>query len=544
MEIKKTSVSTIAIPEIPQKSEVSKTKSSAENLISDSFETSKSSDTNQGSSASSEPEKKAGQITGGILIRQMTAARIGQTNAKQSGDISGKKDLSPEQQTRVSNSDPQKDNLKPSNSLQDARSRYEGSKNSGLQVPFAPAKGDASSRIPNVSKDQIVATLGQSASEQTSNAVKDADRLVDGGSLRSQVDAEVAERHQDSNALGGSRTDRLSDLLNPTSAGPQQSGQTHGKDQIAYEQVHTNLDYKDGSLTTYIDSEGSTKDGHASIIHQKNTRNLDGTSKITTTETSYPDDHTKVEQHTSTSFDANNNETKSEMTKVTTKNDGTITVFTGNTSTSEDGSTTTTTEETTVKDFQLISSVTKETKTNKDGSSTTKVTNETNTPAGGGAKSYDPENYTGNIPESVKKVMDYFKQQAISQKPSSGGETVHTDDNAAADPTIGGRASNLVVQQGNLGLLGNPGSATTQTGGGQGYVGSSQSGGNVDFGPDSDQVGYNGPTHQDDPGDVQFGSQSPVVKDAVESKNSNDDSKDSNDLTDILNRKRRQSAAN
>jgi hypothetical protein len=540
MEIKKTSVSTIAIPEIPKKSEVDKSKSSSQSLISDAFETSKSSDKNQSSTASSEPEKKAGQITGGILIRQMTAARIGPTNAKQSSEVSAKKDLSQEQQTRVSSSNPQKENLNPSFSLQDARSRYEASKNSGLQVPGAPAKGDASSRIPNVSKDQIVATLGQSASEQTSNAVKDADRLADGGTLQSQINAELAERHQETNALGGTRTDRLSNLLNPTAEGPQQSGQTHGKDQLAYEKTRTALNYDTGSLTTYIDKEGTAKGGGAFIIHQENTTNLDGTSSIETKETFYPNDNTKVQQHTRAIYDEDNNEIASTATKVTTKNDGTSIVFTSNTITNLDGSTTTNTEEKTSKDGQIISNVTKETTTNKDGSSTTKVTNETNTPAGGGAKSFDQENYTGNIPDAVKKTMEYFKQQAISQKPSRGGETAHTDDNATADPTVGGSVSNRVAQQGNVGLFGNPGSLASEnaTGNAQTPVGSSQSGGNVDFGPDSDQVGYTGPTHEDDPGDVQFGP-AEQPKEQTDAKKREDSNASSTSFVDPIRKNRR-----
>jgi hypothetical protein len=540
MEVRKANQQIIQ-PEIPQKSEVIKTKNAVQNLISDSFEkeNSQSSSSNSGSTASTEPEKKAGQITGGILIKQMTAARIGQPNAAQSSQTSGKKDLSPEQQSRVSNSDPQKKNLNSSYLLQDARSKDEDRKNSGLQPPFGSNKGDASSKFTNVSpvgKDQVINATG---SDQTSNAVKDANRFADGGSIRSQVDAEVAERHQDSNAVGRSTNDRLSDLLNPTSGGPQQSSQTHGKDQVAYERTRTTLNTDTGSLTTYIDREGTAKGGGAFIIHQENTSNLDGTSTITTNETSYPDDKTKVEQRTRAFFDENNNEITSSLTKVTLKNDGTAIVFTANTTANLDGSTTTNTEETTSKDGQIISNVTKETTTNKDGSSTTKVTNETNTPAGG-AKSYDQENYTGNIPDELKKTMEYFKQQAISQKPSSGGETAHTDDNAEADPTVGGSVSNLVVQQGNLGLFGNPGSATSQNGpsSGQGPTGSSQSGGDVDFGPDSDQVGYNGPTHQDDPSDVQLGP-AEQPKSQTDAKKSEDPDDSSTPNLDPLHQNRR-----
>jgi len=504
MEVRKASVQQSIQPEIPQKSEVSKTKSSTQNLIPDSFEkeNSQSSSSNSSSTASSEPEKKAGQITGGILIKQMTAARLG--GVSQSTESSTKKDLTPEQQSSVSNSDPRKKNLDPSSFLQDARSKDEDRKNSGLQPPFASNKGYENSRLSKVDKDQVTNASG---TEQTSNAVKDADRFADGGTLRTQVDAEVAEQHQDSNALGGSTNDRLNDLLNPTAAGPQQSGKT-GKDQLAYSrdsERHNN----DGTTTKIHDYAGPGFDGKFHEEHDEYTQKKNGTTLSEQTNTTYTDD-AKVVRHSTDITDTKTHETKSSTTTTTTtKNDGTVIVNTSTTTKNKDGSTTTNTTETT-------------------------------TP-GGGAKSYDPENYTGNIPDEVKKTMEYFKQQAIGQKPSSGGETAHTDDNATADPTVGGRVSNLVAQQGSLGLLGNPGSVDLQTGfsGGQGHVGSSQSGGNVDFGPDSDQVGYNGPTHQDDPGDVQFGSQTPVVKGAVDSKNSDEESKDSNISTDILNRNRK-----
>src|SRR5262245_45257894 len=97
MEVRKTT-QTIQ-PQIDQKSEVTKTKSLALNPVADLFEkaNAQSASSNSSSTASAEPEKKAGQITGGILIKQMTAARIGKTDAK-SSEVSGKKDLSPEQQ--------------------------------------------------------------------------------------------------------------------------------------------------------------------------------------------------------------------------------------------------------------------------------------------------------------------------------------------------------------------------------------------------------------------------------------------------------------
>src|ERR1700752_3148238 len=121
MEVRKASVQQIIQPEIPQKSEVNKTKSAGQNLIPDSFEkeNSKLSSSNSSNTASSEPEKKTGQITGGILVKQMTAARLGETNVNTKQEEVGKKELSSEEQASVSNSDPQKTDLKPSFFLQD-----------------------------------------------------------------------------------------------------------------------------------------------------------------------------------------------------------------------------------------------------------------------------------------------------------------------------------------------------------------------------------------------------------------------------------------
>ncbi len=511
MEVRKTSVQQIIQPEIPQKSEVTKTKSVSQNLIPDSFEkeNSQSSSSNSSSTASSEPEKKAGQITGGILIKQMTAARLGSANVNAAKQENGKKELSPEQQASVSNSDPQKKNLNSSYLLQDARSKDEDRKNSGLQPPFASNKGDASSKFTNVSrvgKDQVINATG---SDQTSNAVKDANRFADGESIRTQVDGEVAERHQDSNALGGSRSDRLNDLLNPTAAGPQQSGQTYGKDQLEYAKKSTRRN-EDGSITDVFDEVSRTPFDNATVVSHTERTVRGNETIIEQKQVKYEDDNTKVESEFKTIIDTRDHSRKTTGTSTTTKPNGTVIV---ETSTKTDKKSTTTTTTTT---------------RNNDGSTTTTTsTTEKTTTPGGGTKSYDQENYTGNIPEAVKKVMDYFKQQAVSQKPSSGGETAHTDNNAEADPTVGGRVSNLVAQQGNLGLLGNPGSATSQTGpsGGQGHVGSSQSGGNIDPGQDSDNPGYTGVTHEDDPADVQFGSaEQPKEQTGKKEEESNDTS--------------------
>jgi hypothetical protein len=139
----------------------------------------------------------------------------------------------------------------------------------------------------------------------------------------------------------------------------------------------------------------------------------------------------------------------------------------------------------------------------------------------------------------VKKTMEYFKQQVAAQKPSSGGETVLTDDSASGGTITGGPVSNFVAQQGIAGLS-NPGSRDAVDGGttgGQGHLGS-QSGGNVDFGQDSDQVGYNGITHEDDPSDVQFGP-TEQPKEQTDTKNNEESNDSSSTNLDPLRKKRR-----
>ena len=503
MEVRKANQQIIQ-PEIPQKSEVSKTKNALQNLISDSFEkeNSKSSSSNSSSTASAEPEKKAGQITSGILAKQMTAARIGETNAKQSGEVSGKKELSPEEQASVSNSDPQKTDLKPSFVLQDARSRYEDSKNSGLRAPFAPQKGPVSEQQAKVnqSKEQAKDLIGKDTKVQEGSQ-KDFsnDPLISGKNARDAVKDETDNRQKDTNALGGSKTDRLVSQLDPTSSSPQQSGPTYNQSMIASDLAErcikeglitreefekAKADHKDTPKTAPTAPEepkapGQSEKPKASDIAINIITSLPGIflPRGIVTPPVPPDPETG----------------KSVI-------DGLGAIFNSKDRTPESE---------TVKGSKGIPT---------------------------------EENAHGNIPPELQKVMDYFRQQVTSQKPSSGGETVHTDDSATGGTTIGGgEVGSQIVQQGNLGLFGNPGSATSQTGpsGGQGHVGSSQSGGNIDPGQDSDNPGYTGITHQDDPGDVQFGPQSPAVKEGVESKSSDSSENDLNILIDLLNRKRK-----
>lgn len=107
MEIRKTSISSeVSKVETDQRAEVSKIKPIGSNKIPDSFE--KGSSTPNGnqpsSSTSAEPEKKAGQITGGILIKQMTQARLSDSGIKITE--SAKKELSETQRDQAESVDP------------------------------------------------------------------------------------------------------------------------------------------------------------------------------------------------------------------------------------------------------------------------------------------------------------------------------------------------------------------------------------------------------------------------------------------------------
>jgi len=150
---------------------------------------------------------------------------------------------------------------------------------------------------------------------------------------------------------------------------------------------------------------------------------------------------------------------------------------------------------------------------------------------GGGLGIPDPENYQANLPESIKKLEEFFKNQMQNLKPHPGGEKAHTTD---AVGTEVGSVDSLLLKQGNLGLLGNPGEAPQRGGQTGSYSGGSNPsvfGGNIDYGPDSDKSGWTGRTIQDDPGGVHFGPEEPAG--GTPKSNNTDASDNSVDLTSL-----------
>jgi hypothetical protein len=127
------------------------------------------------------------------------------------------------------------------------------------------------------------------------------------------------------------------------------------------------------------------------------------------------------------------------------------------------------------------------------------------TQKGGTLKDSDYENYNGGTPEGIKNHLEYLRGQYRKAHQDPGGHEIQEDPNAVKGGAKVDDANLHVFELGNTGLVGQP--DTTREAGSIG--GSTQpggaSGGDIDWGPDSAQTGFNGTPHQDNPGDIQFG---------------------------------------
>jgi hypothetical protein len=389
----------------------------------------------------------------------------------QAEENSGKKELTPSEQQQASSMD-YKDflNLKNS-STQDNRSKYEDAKNSGLSKGLgqgkSPVDEETQERIKGRTADSMKDLNSPMGSEQTNDAIR---QLTDGQSMRDFIKEEVAERHQEFDKLGnGTALERLAKSLDPSSN--QGNSKPIGKDQIAYDR-DTERKNKDGSTTKTHDGV-YTLDGNTHVVHSEVTNGGPTGFTIERKETIYNKDNSKVEKETKQ--EGWGRPKKTTETTTTTKEDGTVTT-----------STTTTT-------------------TNKDGSTTTTTTEKT-TPPGGGTKSYDPENYKGNIPEVIQRTMDHFKEQAKKLRPEGGGERVLTDGGASGTPVVGHDSDVKISPKfgGITGMVGQPDQTTEEVG----HSNSLDGGSNADLNggaTDVDGNNWTGRTIKDDPTNVHFG---------------------------------------
>jgi hypothetical protein len=410
------------------------------------------------------------------------------------GENSGPKDLTPSEQQQASNMN-YKDfmNFKNSStSSQDNRTKYEDVKNSGMLEGLGHGKQDidetAKERIKGSTAENIRDLNSPMAPEQTNAAVQ---QLTGDTSLRDFVKQEVDERHQDYKLGNGTALERFAKSMDP-SATPDRATPT-GKDQIAYNR-ESDRKNPDGT-TTHIEEQTHTfGNGMTQVFRHESTEKKDGTEFHVVEYTRYNQDNSKVEYKSEENYDKNDKLTNSTSTTTTTKEDGTVTT-----------STTTTTK-------------------NKDGSTTTTTTEKT-TPPGGGTKSYDPENYKGNIPEVLQRTMDHFKEQAKKLRPEGGGERVLTDGGASGTPVVGGEVGNVSPRMGGIvGMVGQPSQAGEEIGH---HTGGLDGGSNPDLNggaTDVDGNNWTGRTIEDDPTNVHFG---PADQPKQQADSKDEESKDS-----------------
>lgn len=420
-------------------------------------------------------------------------------SSQQNQGTSGKKELGTNEQDQVSKEDVSKIE-KPSYFVEDSRARAEERKDSDLRPPFGGNTSKKEERGPKtLTQDQISSLYGTNTSEQSSDAVQDASRLVDGVGARDALNEEVAKRGEERNAVGGSQMDQLLSTLDPTARGEkgQNAASPNNKGGIAQD--------KSGGGWGY--GVPTTKDGEVAAPNSKSGDNLPSVGKVLGAQvTGQANRIDKI-----TAEDAKSNEDTSIYgDKIITGKDGTRII------TAKDGT------KTVIKEIDG-----KENKTvlHPDGSSETFVDGKkdekqsTSKP-----KSYTQENYTGNIPDEVKKLTDHFRQQAASQKPQSGGELVQEDPNALHEvPGDGGPVGRLIrtaetgvgqpIRNGE-----NVGNASHFDGGNNPVV-------NGGYSDPGDGNNWTGRTIKDDPADVQFGpSTQPKEQTKTEKKDENSSS--------------------
>ena len=157
---------------------------------------------------SDETEKKSEKTTavgistvkdGFEVVRNNNESR----SVQQTKENSGKKELSPEEEQRVSNF-ATTDLEKPTSFVQTSESRSNESKNSGLEAPFSRPKTAQEELKEKAAEDKKKArdfirgnTLGNDTGNQNVN------QLVNGSNLRDTLKNEMAERHEEINVITG-----------------------------------------------------------------------------------------------------------------------------------------------------------------------------------------------------------------------------------------------------------------------------------------------------------------------------------------------------
>ena len=468
-------------------------------------ETEKSSSTSKSTGVASTKDlvEVAKQNNGGLFAERSQSSQ-------QNQGTSGKKELGTNEQDQVSKNDVSKID-KPSYFGEDSRTRYEESKNSGLLPPFGSGSASKTEdRGPKtLTQDQIASLYSTKSPEQQSDAVQDAARLVDGVGLRDALDQEVAKRNEERNLIGGSQTDRLQSVLDPTARGAkgQNSTSYNNKGMISQDKGGSfgyGVPLKDGEVQAPDSKSGDNLPSVGKVLGAQVTGQANRIDKITSDEAKLNED---------TSLYGDKIITGSDGTKVITGKDGTKTVIK-----QIDG-----------KENKTVLHPNGASETYVDGKKDEKQSNSK-------LKSYDRENYTGNIPAEIKNLEEYFKNQA-RQGRQTGGELIQVDPNAEPIVMADGQKTIHLTQTGETGMVGQPNRAGEDVGDASHFDGGANPDVNGGYTDPGDGNNWSGRTIKDDPSDVHFG---PAAQPKEQPKSDKKDEKDSStsSLFDEINLKR------
>jgi hypothetical protein len=477
-------------------------------------------------STSSESAKSVKGKSNGIA----SAKDSFEVSSSSNQENSGTKNLSTAQQQEASKFN-YKDPGNNGSTSQNSRSTYEDAKNSGLSSRLGHSKeqseADSKKQLPNgVTVGDLKNSAGQA--EQSNVAVKDAQqKLNDGGrtNYRESLDQELARRRQDVTMMGGSSAlDRTYSAPDPT-ATPKGKGEVAtGADAVAYSEQSERKN-KDGSVTQIITEKTSNENG-TTERQTEFTFRKDRTILTEDKETNYYNDNSKDERDTKNFYDAHGNLTKTISTDNAYADGKLVRSSTSTTTNNKDGSSTNTT-------------TTKETQPN---GSTKTTTETTTTPPSygydgtqGGPVGYTPLPPGVDDDRATGEIPDLIRNQINQTKPKRGGETELTDGGVTGNSADGsGPVNNAFTRTGGvMGAVAQPTRAGEYVGGpSNGTVGSAvQNGGATDS---LDGSSWTGTTHQDDPGDVQFG---PAEQPKEQASTKKSEDSNSSVLDQISNRK-------
>jgi hypothetical protein len=267
--------------------------------------------------STTETEKKSEKS----LARGISSAKDSfEVSSSSNQENSGKKELGAAQQQEASKMN-YKDFGNNGTTSQDSRTRYEDAKNSGLVARLGHSEQGNAANSKQLPNGVTVADIknSQTQTEQTSDAVKDAQQKLNGGSTnyRESLDQELARRRQDFTMHGGSSAiDRaLHSAPDPTAAPKGKGTVPTGADQVAYGTVSERKN-KDGSVTQIYDEKTGYGSGLTTEKHGEFTVNKDRTMLVEDKETNYHNDNSKEELDTKNFYDAQGNLAKT----VTTDN--------------------------------------------------------------------------------------------------------------------------------------------------------------------------------------------------------------------------------